>query len=537
MSGKERVFLREATGLVREANWADILIFASLNMSVGLSAWWLFLWGPYIAPGGNLYLGVLITYILMVFGGLTWAFLATIVPRSGGEYVFNSRILHPILGLMSSWGWMVANFAWMGVLTAYIFDPGLTTTFHLIGWSEAAKFVMSTVGLIICGIIVIIVSVVIAILGFKAFRIFQTACFIVGAIMFLAIWIIFLTYSKNDFINAWNGIATTYGTYDYYKLLQYMSQYLETTYNIKTPLYQSWDIIHALPLIPVAGWGLLYPYLATYIAGETKRVERSMVIGILGSLTFCAVAWLITIALLDRIVGYDFLVATSYAYADGLECYTFPFPPSYFAFAMMLVPTWLKWIIGIGFVAWVLYYELYTIFPGSRILLAWAFDRLAPAFFGDVSERFHTPVKASIFIGILGVIAVIWYAMAPAYLASYVAMIPQIATCFMLTAIAGIIVPFRRKMRSVYEASPVSKYKIGPVPLITISGIIYFTLLAMTLYYFIVNPLYGAWNVTSLIVAAIAYITCVIYYFAVKYYRLKREGIDITLAFREIPPE
>jgi hypothetical protein len=43
--------------------------------------------------------------------------------------------------------------------------------------------------------------------------------------------------------------------------------------------------------------------------------------------------------------------------------------------------------------------------------------------------------------------------------------------------------------------------------------------------------------VTSLIVAAIAYITCVIYYFAVKYYRLKREGIDITLAFREIPPE
>ena len=92
-------------------------------------------------------------------------------------------------------------------------------------------------------------------------------------------------------------------------------------------------------------------------------------------------------------------------------------------------------------------------------------------------------------------------------------------------------------MRSVYEASPVSKYKIGPIPLITLSGIIYFTLLAMLLYYFIVNPLYGAWNVISLVVTAIAYVTCIVYYFTVKYYRLKKEGIDISLAFRELPPE
>jgi len=535
--GKERVFLREATGLVREANWVDILIFAALNMSVGLSAWWLFLWGPYIAPGGNLYIGVLITLVMMIFGGLAWAFLASIVPRSGGEYVFNSRILHPILGLMSSWGWIVANFAWMGTLTAYIFDPGLTTTFHLVGMSEAAEFVVSPIGLIICGAIVVIISVVIAILGLKAFRVFQTICFAVGVIMFFAIWALFSVYSKADFVNAWNNVAANYRSADYHTLMQQTFQYLETTYGIKTPVYQSWNVVDALPLLPVAGWGLIYPYIATYIAGETKRVERSMLIGIIGSLVFCAVAWWITTALLERIVGYDFLVATSYAYGDGLECYAFPFPPSYFGFAIIMAPTWLKWLIGIGFVAWVLYYFLYSVFPGARILLAWSFDRLAPAALGDVSEKFHTPVKASIFIGALGMIAVIWYALAPAYLASYIAMIPQIVTCFMLTSIAAMIVPFRKKMRSVYDASPVSKYKIGPIPLITISGIIYFILLVTLLYYFIINPLYGGWNIPSLIVAAIAYITCVIYYFAVKYYRKKKEGIDISLAFKELPPE
>ena len=536
MSEKERVFLREATGLVREANWVDILIFAALNMSVGLSAWWLFLWGPYIAPGGNLYIAVLITLVMMIFGGLSWAFLASIVPRSGGEYVFNSRILHPILGLMSSWGWLAANFAWMGTLTAYIFDPGLTTTFHIFGWSQAAEFVVSPLGLLICGSILMIVSVVISILGLKAFRIFQTICFAVGIVMFLALWAVLLTHSRADFIQAWNSVAAKYGAADYNTLIQGTFQYLETTYGIKTPIYQSLSVINALPLLPVAGWGLIYPYLATYIAGETKRVERSMVLGIIGSLIFTAVAWWVTTALLERTVGYDFLVATSYAYGDGLEFYTLPFSPSYFSFGMIMAPALLQWLIGIGFVAWVVYYEVYSVFPGARILLAWAFDRLAPSAFGDVSERFHTPVKASVFIGVLGIIAIIWYALAPAYLASYIAMIPQILTCFMLTSIAAMIVPFRKKMRSVYEASPVSKYKIGPIPFITICGIIYFLLLAMLVYYFAINPLYGGWNVASLVVASVVYATCVIYYFAIKYYR-KRQGIDISLAFKELPPE
>lgn len=532
----QKVFLREATGLVREANWVDILIFASLNMSIGLSAWWLFLWGPYIAPGGNLYLGVLVTLIMMLFGGLAWAFLASIAPRSGGEYVFNSRILHPVIGLLSSWGWLLANFAWMGTLTAYIFDPGLTTLFHIVGLSGAAEFVTSPMGLFIGGLIVMVISVIISILGLKAFRIFQAVCFALGISMFLTLWIVWGLSSRADFIQSWNALAANYGTADYHTLISQTSHYLTTSYGIKTPISQSWDLVAALPLLPVAGWGLLYPYLATYIAGETKRVEKSMLIGILGSLIFCSVAWWITTALLENIVGYEFLVSSAYAYGDGLAWYTLPFSPSYFSFAMILVPSWLQWLIGIGFVAWVIYYEVYSVFPGARILLAWSFDRLAPAALGDVSEKFHTPVKASIFVGILGVIAVAWYALAPAYLASYLAMIPQVVTCFMLTSISAIVVPFRKKTKRIYDASPVSKYKVGPISFITVCGLVYFILLTILLYFFIVNPLYGAWNIISLVVAVIAYISCIIYYLGVKEYR-KRQGIDIGLAFKELPPE
>ena len=54
MTEAKRVFLREATGLVREAGAIDLLTLASLNISWGLSAMWLILWGPYYGPGGDL---------------------------------------------------------------------------------------------------------------------------------------------------------------------------------------------------------------------------------------------------------------------------------------------------------------------------------------------------------------------------------------------------------------------------------------------------------------------------------------------------
>ncbi|RLI45757.1 hypothetical protein DRO69_04575, partial [Candidatus Bathyarchaeota archaeon] len=42
-----------------------------LNISWGLSAMWYFLWGPYLCPGGNLTIGILITLIPMIFGART----------------------------------------------------------------------------------------------------------------------------------------------------------------------------------------------------------------------------------------------------------------------------------------------------------------------------------------------------------------------------------------------------------------------------------------------------------------------------------
>lgn len=531
---KSGVFLREATGLVREANWADILIFASLNISWGLSAWWYFLWGPYFAPGGNLHLGILLVLIPMLFGALAWAFLVTIAPRSGGEYVFVSRILHPLLGFLSSFGWIVANFVWIAVLSAYVADPALSTTFSLVGWGEAAEFASSQLGIFLIGSAVIAVSAAVAVLGFKAFRVFQTTCFALGLTMFALVWFFLLTATREEFIAAWNSVSSLYGSADYHTLVAESLRYVRSTYGIEAEY--SWDLAKAMPLMPVAAWGLIYPYLAAYIAGETRDVQKSMTVGLPGGLVLCAMSWWITGVLLERVVGYEFLLATAYAYGDGLELYALPFPPSFHTFAGILAPVWARWLIGIGFAAWTFYYALYSILPMSRIFLVWAFDRLAPEFLGDVSDRFHAPVKSITLISALGFAALAFYAWNPRYLASFTAMIPQISTTFMFTAISAIVVPFRAKTRPFYEGSPVSKYRVGRVPFITVCGVIYAALLVTLLYYYFTIEGLGALHIPSIMALLAAYVVGTAYFYAVKWYR-RRQGIDIDAAFRELPPE
>ncbi|MEM1523704.1 MAG: hypothetical protein QXU69_11765, partial [Thermofilaceae archaeon] len=128
------------------------------------------------------------------------------------------------------------------------------------------------------------------------------------------------------------------------------------------------------------------------------------------------------------------------------------------------------------------------------------------------------------------------YALNPEYLAGFTAMIPQISTTFLFTAISAIVVPYRGKTKLMYESSPVSKLKVAGVPLISICGAVYAGLLLVLLYFYFTNPGLGALHEPSLLTILAAYVAGTAYFYGVKLYR-RRQGIDIDLAFRELPPE
>src|SRR5438874_9728182 len=114
--GTTGVFLRKATGLVREVSLIDALIMNTLGMNVAVGAVFLFLQAPANFPNGNMLLAVVIGTVLMAFT-LLWVYseFAAAMPRSGGDYVFVSRALHPFLGWLLSWSqglWLI--FFWIG---------------------------------------------------------------------------------------------------------------------------------------------------------------------------------------------------------------------------------------------------------------------------------------------------------------------------------------------------------------------------------------------------------------------------------------
>src|SRR5208283_3416984 len=89
--------------------------------------------GTTLFPGGDFILPALLATIFSFFIAATYAQLTASFPRSGGDYIFNSRILHPAIGFgmnfsLTLWEWFIAGF--------YIFfvaSSGISPTLVIVG--------------------------------------------------------------------------------------------------------------------------------------------------------------------------------------------------------------------------------------------------------------------------------------------------------------------------------------------------------------------------------------------------------------------
>ncbi|GFP36067.1 hypothetical protein HKBW3S43_01854 [Candidatus Hakubella thermalkaliphila] len=110
-----------------------------MNQGLPASIWFIlaaFSW----LPGANLAVSSIITLFLVACGfGVMWGVLGGSMPRSGGEYVYNSRILHPTIGLAVSF--VNAGFiylAWIWVLAPWAGQIGLPMMAGVLGIAPEA---------------------------------------------------------------------------------------------------------------------------------------------------------------------------------------------------------------------------------------------------------------------------------------------------------------------------------------------------------------------------------------------------------------
>ena len=181
-----------------------------------------------------------------------------------------------------------------------------------------------------------------------------------------------------------------------------------------------------------------------------------------------------------------------------------------------------------------------TVFLSStRVIFAAAFDRLLPEKVAEIEPRTRTPIYALLLMVVPSLIVSALFAWNVFNFRSLTLdSTLVIAVTYLGTAIAAILLPYRKP--ELYQASPIVKYKILGIPLITVAGVIFAAFLAFLLYAWIFDPqkLYGIGlqNPNSIIYMGVMYLLALGTYLFFRLYR-KREGIDIAKVHQEIPVE
>ena len=99
--GSSQIFSRESSGLVRVGSpWRMLLMnVANVGVVYIMFTYWAF---PAIFPQSNLLVAIPIAAALALPFNLLYGMFASIMPRTGSEYVFLSRTFHPAIGFMAS---------------------------------------------------------------------------------------------------------------------------------------------------------------------------------------------------------------------------------------------------------------------------------------------------------------------------------------------------------------------------------------------------------------------------------------------------
>jgi APA family basic amino acid/polyamine antiporter len=146
-------------------------------------------------------------------------------------------------------------------------------------------------------------------------------------------------------------------------------------------------------------------------AEECENPKRDLPIGICASLAFCTVIYIVVSGLLTAIVPYQVLGVSS-PVSHALQLVAEPFNIKLAGFCRATLPDFdgclglgrfvtrgAPGIVAVGVIAGLTTVMLVTYYALTRIIYAMGRDGLLPAFFGQVNERTHTPVRVIVICG------------------------------------------------------------------------------------------------------------------------------------------
>jgi amino acid transporter len=538
------LFVRKATGLVR--SWSVLDAFVYAFFSINLITLGLYSFSQMYYFEGGMINALIISAIFIFFEIIVYAGLIAVMPRSGGDYVWQSRILGGAVGfILAVTGWWFILWLWVPLYGDMFRHIVLVPLLGILGardtalWFAGTQHGAFTASLITLGIVSVFIT-----LGMKTYARIQKFSFYGGVLGLLVVIILLLTGSNAAFKEGLDANATALfgaqpGVYD-------ATAGLGAEAGAITP-FAGGALLAVFLVMPYMVFFNLWPNWGATLYGEVRGATdfKRNISGMGSALLVTTLLGVLLLYAIGKTIGWDFYVQSGAAWWNYAWGYTetapalpvWPYPALFAAFltsnkffqfvVVALMSLW--WFGWCG-----------TVFLSStRVIFAAAFDRLLPERVAEVNERTGTPVNALLLMVVPSILV--------AYLFSYnIANFASLTLCSTLviavtylgTTISAIVLPYTKP--ELYKASPIAKYNVLGIPLITVAGLIFGGFLVFLLYQWLFDPngLYGIGlsNTNSVIYMLSMYVLAAVIYFGFKSAR-RREGIDIDRVHAEIPVE
>jgi basic amino acid/polyamine antiporter, APA family len=533
------LFARKATGLVKGWSVRDAFIYAAFSINLITLGLFIFSFAVF-APSGNLLWAVVLTGGYLLFQAVTYASLIAAMPRAGGDYVWISRILGGGVGfVLAVCGWWFILWHWVpiyaNILNVEVFVP-LGAIAGADGW---VAFFSEAKGLFWSSVIVALLASLVISLGMRTYARIQKICFYGGVVGLLFMFVLLLVNSKADFISAFNAEAqSTLGA----PPNAYQGT-LDAAAAGEPGLGEFGAANGLFLLIPFVLFFNLWSNWGATLYGEVRGASdfRKNVYAMGGALVSTTIAAVIMFLLFAKTFGWDFYNAANngywgqpalYDYVENPPVTTFPYPGLLASF-LMDGAFWQFLLVGLlslWFFGWV-----GTVFLSStRVVFATAFDRVLPEAAAKVSRR-GVPFVALLLMLIPSIPISYFYAYdTDGFQTWTLGATLVIAITFLGSAVAAAILPWRKP--EIYRASPIARYTLAGVPLVTVAAVGFMVILGFALYKWFTDELYGLNGRDSLVYLGSLYVLALVIYVASWFYR-RAQGIDMARVHSEIPAE
>jgi APA family basic amino acid/polyamine antiporter len=538
------LFVRKATGLVRSWSVMDAFIYALF--SINLITLGLYSFSQMYYFEGGMVNALIVSAIFIFFEVVVYAALISVMPRSGGDYVWQSRILGGAVGfILAVTGWWFILWLWVPLYGDMFRHIVLVPILGVLGAKDIALWFAGTQnGAFTASMITLAIVSLFITLGMKTYARIQKFSFYGGMLGLVIVIVLLLTGSPEAFKTGLESNATSMfgaapGVYD-------ATVTLGTNAGAITP-FSGGSLAVVFLVIPYMVFFNLWPNWGATLYGEVRGATdfKRNVAGMgwaLGVTTLLAIVLLYAI---KQTIGWDFYVQAggawwNYAWGYSTDAPALPVWPYPALLAAFLSTNKLLQFVVVALMSlWWFGWSGTVFLSSTRVIFAAAFDRLLPEKVADINERTGTPVNALLLMVVPSILV--------AYLFAYnIASFQTLTLCstlviavtFLGTTIAAIVLPYTKP--DLYKASPIAQYNVFGIPLITIAGLIFGGFLVYLLYQWIIDPnaLYGIGikNTSSIYYMLGNYVLAAVIYFGFKAYR-KSKGIDLNKVQAEIPVE